>query len=238
MAFQEMEAYPGGFSVVHPSQNPQVQSHATRRRTSGIYARVGKRALDLFLAILMLPVLLPVMAVIWLMIRSDGNAALFIQPRVGKNGRVFRCYKFRTMVPDAEKVLADMCARDPKIAAEWNTFQKLSNDPRITRIGNLLRKTSLDELPQLLNVFKGDMSLVGPRPFLPSQKGIYDEAGGRAYYRVRPGVTGLWQVFSRHDTTFGSRVRFDEAYGANLSLLGDLSLIFRTAMVVLTRTGN
>ncbi|MFD2175769.1 sugar transferase [Rhodobacter lacus] len=237
MAFQEMEAYPGGFAVARPAQGAQPESLTRRRSASSLYARFGKRALDLFLAVLMLPVLLPVMLVIALVIRTDGNAAMFTQPRVGRNGRVFRCYKFRSMVPNAERVLAEMCARDPAVAAEWATYQKLARDPRITRIGRIIRKTSLDELPQILNVLKGDMSLVGPRPFLPSQKAIYDEAGGKAYYRMRPGVTGLWQVFSRKDTTFGSRVRFDEAYGANMSAMGDLSLILRTATVVLKRTG-
>lgn len=206
-------------------------------RIGGIYASAGKRALDLLLSVLLLPALLPVMLVIWLVIRRDGGAAVFCQPRVGMNGRIFNCYKFRTMVVGAERVLEEMIASDPEVAQEWNRLQKLRHDPRITVIGRVLRKTSLDELPQILNVLKGDMSLVGPRPFLPSQQEIYDDAGGRAYYRLRPGVTGLWQVFSRHDTTFASRVRFDEAYGRNLSVLGDLSLILRTARVVLTRTG-
>ncbi|MGD9919727.1 MAG: sugar transferase, partial [Paenirhodobacter sp.] len=201
------------------------------------YARAGKRALDVLISLLLLPALVPVMLAIWLVIRRDGGAALFCQPRVGVNGRVFACYKFRTMVVDAERVLEEMIARDPEVAEEWHRFQKLRRDPRITAIGRVLRKTSLDELPQILNVLKGDMSLVGPRPFLPSQKAIYDAAGGRAYYRLRPGITGLWQVFSRHDTTFASRVRFDEAYGRNLSASGDLSLILRTAKVVLLRTG-
>ena len=203
----------------------------------GLYARFGKRILDVVLAVLMLPLLLPVIALLWLWVRADGHAAFFCQPRVGKGGKVFTCYKFRTMVPDAERVLAEMCARDPAIAAEWNKFQKLRNDPRITRVGKLLRKTSLDELPQIINVLKGDMSLAGPRPFLPSQDGIYREAGGRVYYRMRPGITGLWQIMSRHDTTFASRVKFDEIYGSKLTMLGDMSLILRTAKVLLLRTG-
>jgi len=209
----------------------------TVAQRESLYARAGKRALDLLISLLLLPALLPAMVAIWLVIRRDGGAALFSQPRVGRNGRIFACYKFRTMVVDAERVLEEMCASNPEVAAEWHRFQKLRQDPRITAIGQVLRKTSLDELPQILNVLKGEMSLVGPRPFLPTQQAIYDQAGGRAYYRLRPGVTGLWQVFSRHDTTFASRVRFDETYGHNLSARGDLSLILRTAKVVLLRTG-
>ena len=209
----------------------------SRARPRGLYARFGKRLVDIVLSLLMLPVLLPVIGVLWLVIRRDGNAALFCQPRVGRNGRVFTCYKFRTMVPDAERVLAQMCARDPAVAAEWNKFQKLCKDPRITKIGAILRKTSLDELPQIFNVLKGDMSLVGPRPFMPSQDQLYRDCGGHLYYQMRPGVTGMWQILSRHDTTFASRVRFDETYGTELSLMGDLSLILRTAKVVLKRTG-
>lgn len=229
MAFREFEV-PNELYVRGADASPGT-------RTGTLYAHAGKRALDLLVSLLLLPALIPVMAAIWLVIRRDGGAALFCQPRVGMNGRVFGCYKFRTMVVDAERVLEEMIARDPEVAEEWHRLQKLRRDPRITAIGRVLRKTSLDELPQILNVLKGDMSLVGPRPFLPAQQPIYDAAGGHAYYRLRPGVTGLWQVFSRHDTTFASRVRFDEAYGQNLSALGDLSLILRTAKVVLSRTG-
>lgn len=208
-----------------------------QQATKTTYYRVGKRALDIAISVFLLPFLLPVIAVTWLVIRKDGGAAIFAQPRVGRGGQVYTCYKFRTMVPDAERVLEQMCANRPEIAAEWHKYQKLTHDPRITPIGRVLRKTSLDELPQIMNVLRGDMSLVGPRPFLPAQRQIYDDLGGHAYYRLRPGVTGLWQIFSRHDTTFASRVRFDEAYGANLSPMADLGLIVHTAKVVLTRTG-
>ena len=202
-----------------------------------LYARFGKRLVDLVLALLMLPVLLPVIGLLWLWVRADGHPALFRQPRVGRNGRIFACYKFRTMIPEAERVLAEMCARDPAIAAEWATHQKLRHDPRITRAGAWLRRLSLDELPQIFNVLKGDMSLVGPRPFLPAQEPLYRQAGGRAYYRMRPGITGLWQIVSRHDTTFAARVHFDETYGRKLSLRRDLTLILRTTGVVVRRTG-
>ncbi len=203
-----------------------------------IYGRYIKRVLDIVLCVLMIPLLLPVLAVIWALIRRDGGPSLFIQPRVGRNGRVFQCFKFRTMVVDAEKALADMCAKDPAVAEEWLKYQKLSKDPRISKVGRVLRATSLDELPQIFNVLLGDMSLVGPRPFLPSQKALYDETGSNAYYRVRPGITGPWQVFGRSATTFKSRAEFDDTYYRNLSLTADLGLILRTVMVVVCRTGK
>ncbi len=214
---------------------PSTKRHSMMQR---IYAGYVKRILDLLLCMVLVPVLLPFLAVIWLLVRRDGGAGLFIQPRVGRDGRIFQCFKFRTMVVDAEKVLEDMCAKDPEIAAEWLKYQKLHADPRISKIGGLLRATSLDELPQVFNVLLGDMSLVGPRPFLPSQKVLYDEAGGVAYYRMRPGITGAWQVFGRSATTFKERVAFDSTYYSNLSLTADLGLILRTVKVVFCRTGK
>ncbi|SOC04708.1 lipopolysaccharide/colanic/teichoic acid biosynthesis glycosyltransferase [Rhodobacter sp. JA431] len=231
MAFNEVDF------VGQPVSTNWNLRETSPRLGARIYRRFGKRLLDIFLAVLLMPAILPVIAVIWLLVRADGGAAVFTQDRVGKNGKIFKCYKFRSMVVDAEAVLEKMCETDPKVAHEWYTYNKLSHDPRITRIGAIIRKTSLDELPQIFNVLKGDMSLVGPRPFLPSQKSAYDAVGGKAYYDFRPGVTGAWQVFGRNDTTFENRVRFDEAYGKSASLLGDMSLIVRTGSAVLLRTG-
>ncbi|MFC3060257.1 sugar transferase [Paenirhodobacter populi] len=214
---------------------PSAQQRSFAQR---LYAGYVKRIVDLVLCVIMLPLMLPIMAVIWLLVRRDGGPGLFIQPRVGKDGRVFQCFKFRSMVMNAEKVLEDMCASDPEVAAEWLKYQKLKNDPRISKVGRVLRATSLDELPQFFNVLLGDMSLVGPRPFLPSQKALYDEAGGADYYRVRPGITGAWQVFGRSATTFKARVEFDDAYYRKLSLTSDLGLILRTVKVVFCRTGK
>jgi exopolysaccharide production protein ExoY len=173
-----------------------------------------------------------------MMVRRDGGSALFIQPRVGLNGRVFKCYKLRTMAVNAEARLKEMCDSDPEIAREWHENQKLAVDPRITKIGAFLRKTSLDELPQLINIFKGDMSLVGPRPFLPDQQAFYTEAGGRAYFSMRPGVTGLWQVEGRGTTRFVDRAHYDETYYAKASLSADISLLMRTVGVVFKMTGH
>lgn len=186
--------------------------------------RMVKRGFDLAFVLAVLPVLAIPMALVALAIKLETpGPVLFRQVRIGRGNRPFHILKFRSM-------RVDMCDANGNRSAG-------RDDDRITRVGRFIRKTSIDELPQILNVLKGDMSLVGPRPFLPAQKEIYDAAGGRAYYRMRPGVTGLWQVMSRHDTTFPTRVRFDEAYGSNLHALGDLGLILRTAKVVLTRTG-
>lgn len=217
---------------------PAVRASRPQSLTREIYSRYTKRLLDLAMCVVLIPLLLPVLLVIWALVRLDGGAGLFIQPRVGRNGRTFMCFKFRTMVVNAEKVLEDMCARDPKIAQEWLKYQKLANDPRISRVGRVLRATSLDELPQIFNVLLGDMSLVGPRPFLPSQKELYDAAGGAAYYKVRPGITGPWQVFGRSATTFQARVQFDDTYYRKLSMIADLGLILRTVKVVVCRTGK
>lgn len=226
---QLMEEEPVTGSATSSAQSPAEKS---------FYKLAGKRIFDIVVSLILLPALLLVMAVIWIAIRRDGGAASFSQQRVGRNGKTFQCYKFRSMVHNAERVLDEMCANNPEIAFEWNTNQKLRNDPRITKVGAFIRKTSLDELPQIFNVLRGDMSLVGPRPFMASQKEIYDAQGGKAYYSLRPGVTGLWQIVSRNDTTFEARARFDESYAKTLSLRGDISLILRTAGVVIVHTGE
>ena len=222
---------------VQPADNFVVEYPIQDVATGG-YARFAKRIFDLALCVIAAPVLVPVIAVLWFVVRRDGGPGMFIQERVGKDGKVFRCFKLRTMVMDAEKALEDMCASDPEVAHEWKVNQKLKNDPRITKIGKLLRETSLDELPQFFNVLRGDMSFVGPRPFLPSQKADYDAAGGRAYYTMRPGISGLWQVEGRGQTSFVSRVGFDETYGQKLTFGYDLGLLFKTVAVVLKKTGH
>lgn len=222
---------------VQPADNFVVE-YPTDAVATGGYARFGKRLFDLALCLISAPVLVPVIAILWFVVRRDGGPGMFIQERVGKDGKVFRCFKLRTMVMDAEKALEDMCASDPEVAHEWKVNQKLKNDPRITKIGKLLRETSLDELPQFFNVLSGDMSFVGPRSFLPSQKADYDAAGGRAYYDVRPGISGLWQVEGRGQTSFVDRVGFDETYGKKLTFGYDLGLLFKTVAVVLKKTGH
>jgi exopolysaccharide production protein ExoY len=216
-----------------PDLAPEEFSGA-RTVPAGLYRRFLKRGLDLVVALMLAPIVLPLTLLLGLMIRGDGGPALYSQPRIGRGGRVFRCWKLRTMQVDADRRLADLIAADPLAHAEWTSRQKLKNDPRITRLGRVLRKTSLDELPQLWNVLMGDMSLVGPRPMLPDQAGLYR---GRAYYSLRPGLTGLWQISDRNETSFGDRARFDNEYSRRLSFATDVMVLLATAWVVVRGTG-
>ena len=202
--------------------------------TSGLYRRFFKRAFDVAMALLLALIVLPVVLVFGLMIRMDGGPAFYSQARVGQGGRIFRCWKMRTMQVDAERRLAEVLAGDPSARAEWATRQKLKNDPRITPVGRILRKSSLDELPQLWNVLKGDMSLVGPRPMMPDQAALYP---GRAYYSLRPGLTGFWQISDRNETSFAGRAAFDTAYSRRVSFLTDMMVLVATAWVVVRGTG-
>jgi len=202
---------------------------------AGWYVHFGKRALDLVLVILTLPVSLPIIALCALALWLESGLPFYWQDRIGKGGRRFRIVKLRTMVRDADAQLARYLATDPAIRDEWNRTQKLRNDPRITPVGNILRATSLDELPQLWNVIKGEMSLVGPRPMLPEQVRLYGDDS--CYASVRPGITGLWQVSARNDKEFSHRARVDVAYCRSLSLWRDIVLMVRTIGVVLRRTG-
>jgi exopolysaccharide production protein ExoY len=168
---------------------------------------------------------------------SSGRPILYTQPRLGKNGRVFRFYKFRSMVPDAHGVLDDFLKGDPIAQQQWSDFQKLTNDPRITRFGSLIRKTSLDELPQFWNVLRGDMSLVGPRPCMINQKKLYGSSW-KHYCAVRPGITGLWQVSGRNKLSYQERVALDSEYVESMSVKKDLTIFIRTLWVVVTGHGS
>lgn len=225
------------FSPLGSDWQPVAIELSQRARPRG-YLGVPKRVFDVAVALAILPVAAPLLAVLWLAVRLDGGPGLFLQDRVGRNGRVFRCWKLRTMAVDAEARLKRLCAADPEIAREWQENQKLANDPRVTRIGRFLRKTSLDELPQLVNILRGDMSVVGPRPFLPEQLPLYVAAGGRAYFYLRPGVTGPWQVEGRGKTRFVDRVSYDEDYFAEASVRTDLRLILETVHVLRHMTGH
>lgn len=199
-----------------------------------LYRSHGKRVLDVALVLLSLPFVLPVVAVLALLIALDGNNPFYTQNRVGRGGRIFKIYKLRTMVPNAKASLKDYLAKNSAARAEWEANQKLRNDPRITTLGKILRNTSMDELPQLLNVLKGDMSLIGPRPMMIEQMPLYPD---RTYYQMRPGVSGLWQVSDRNDTTFAERAVYDADYNRRLSLWTDIKIIAKTFAVVLRGTG-
>jgi lipopolysaccharide/colanic/teichoic acid biosynthesis glycosyltransferase len=198
------------------------------------YGAGFKRVVDLLLVMIAALPALCIVLVLALLIARDGRSPFFAQERVGRNGRIFRMWKLRSMVGDAETQLETCLAACPQRRSEWDTHQKLRHDPRITPVGALIRKSSLDELPQLWNVLRGDMSIVGPRPMLPSQRALYP---GTAYYALRPGITGYWQVSARNDSSFAERAGFDTAYLREMSLLTDLRVMLCTVRVVLTGTG-
>ncbi|MBW8269872.1 sugar transferase [Caldovatus sp. SYSU G05006] len=196
-----------------------------------------KRALDVAGAAALLVVLAVPLAVIALLVRADGGPVLFAHRRVGKGGVPFNCLKFRTMVPDAEARLAALLEADPEARAEWEATRKLRRDPRITWIGRFLRASSLDELPQLVNVLRGEMSLVGPRPVPAAELAACYGAAAEHYRSVRPGITGPWQVSGRNDTSYAHRVALDVAYATRPSLREDLRILLRTPAAVLLRRG-
>ena len=200
----------------------------------GMYRNFGKRVMDIVLVLVGLPFVLPVMFVIALAIFKSGGPVFYSQARLGLNGRVFRLWKFRSMVVDADEALADYLASNPDSAKEWQISQKLRRDPRITTVGHFIRKTSLDELPQLLNVLKGDMSLVGPRPMMPEQREMYP---GTRYEKLHPGISGFWQISERNNVSFAERARFDSEYYNKLSLATDIVVLTKTLAVVCRGSG-
>ena len=188
-------------------------------------------------ALALLIVLAPLMLFIALRIlREDGGPVLFGHLRVGKDGRLFECLKFRTMARDAEQRLQRLLSEDPVARSEWERNFKLRDDPRITTFGRFLRRTSLDELPQLINVLRGEMNLVGPRPVVVPELRKYGYAKFH-YLSVKPGMTGLWQVCGRHETTYPQRVRLDRTYVERRSLTLDFAILLRTVRVVLRQPG-
>jgi undecaprenyl-phosphate galactose phosphotransferase len=197
---------------------------------------IFKRAVDLIGAVVALLLASPILLLTMLALWRSGGPIFFSQTRIGLNGGCFKCWKFRSMVPDAENVLKSLLERDPALRAEWMCGQKLKRDPRITALGRFIRKTSIDELPQLWNVLTGDMSLVGARPILPSQIVHYGR-NAKWYLAMRPGITGLWQVTARGDEDFDRRVRLDCAYARNYRLAKDLYILLKTVVVVASGRG-
>ncbi|HGO5856170.1 TPA: undecaprenyl-phosphate galactose phosphotransferase WbaP [Mannheimia haemolytica] len=207
-------------------------NHNLAKRTS----RFIKRTADIILSFLGLVLLSPLFVYLILKIRQDGGKAIYGHQRIGQNGRQFSCLKFRTMVINSEETLKDLLDTDPLAKEEWERDFKLKNDPRITPIGHFLRCTSLDELPQLCNVLKGEMSLVGPRPIVAEELSRYDEDVDY-YFMAKPGMTGLWQVSGRNDVDYQKRVYFDSWYVKNWSLWNDLVILCKTISVVIKRSG-
>jgi exopolysaccharide production protein ExoY len=188
------------------------------------------------LALLILAACSPVMLALAWLIRRDGGPATFAHYRVGCGGRLFRCIKFRTMRQDAERALRELLERDPALLDEWQRDCKLANDPRVTPFGRWLRRSSLDELPQLLNVLRGEMALVGPRPVTVAELRRYGQARWH-YLSVQPGITGLWQVSGRNGTGYERRVELDELYVKHRSAWLDCKILARTVVVVLSGEG-
>ena len=200
------------------------------------FSRLLKATFDQIAAIMLLVLLAPLLLVLATLIRADGGPAFYRHRRIGAGGRIFDCIKFRSMVVDAEGTLRRLLAADPAAAAEWAETQKLRDDPRITRIGRFLRASSLDELPQLFNVLRGEMSLVGPRPIVRAEVARY----GRDiehYYAAKPGLTGLWQVSGRSDMSYTRRVQLDVWYVRNWSLWHDIAILFKTVPAVFLQRG-
>ena len=221
--------------VESASRNKTVAQSKSAPPASNIYSRFGKRVLDVTLVLIAAPVVFVVVAVLALFVACDGGKPFYFQERVGRNGRIYMMWKLRSMVKGADERLEAHLAQNPAARLEWDSTQKLKSDPRITGFGRFLRKSSLDELPQLWNVLKGEMSIVGPRPMMVCQQAIYP---GTDYYALRPGITGPWQVSSRNLSTFADRARFDASYRRNVSLQTDVGLILATVRVVLRATGH
>jgi exopolysaccharide production protein ExoY len=198
------------------------------------YYRIFKRMFDVIAVLATLPISIPLVGVLASLVLLDGGKVFFGQARLGRNGKVFKCWKLRSMVPKAGNKLEEYLAQNPAARAEWDETQKLRNDPRITGIGRFLRKTSADELPQLWNVLIGDMSLVGPRPMLPEQRPLYP---GTAYFDLRPGMTGFWQISDRNKCSFAGRAVHDTRYANSMSLAVDMTVLLKTIRVVCNGTG-
>ena len=224
-------------NIIKFDDNNKVLEQKEKKTFNEITYSFLKRTVDITASAAALLLLSPVFLVTSLAIRKDSDGpAMFTQKRIGKDGKLFEIYKFRTMVPDADKKLFELLDKDEKAREEYKVNKKLKNDPRITKVGNFLRKTSIDELPQLINVLKGDMSLVGPRPYLPREK----EDMGDYYNTIiesKPGITGLWQVSGRSNTTFEDRLEFDKEYTENKGFFYDMGLLTKTVGVVIHKDG-
>ncbi len=201
------------------------------------WGRFAKHAIDTILSIIIGILILPIIGILALLVCLDSKgSAFYAQTRIGFGGKPFKVWKFRTMVRNADQILNHHLVKNPSQMAEWEETQKLKNDPRITRVGNFLRKLSLDELPQIWNIVRGEMSLIGPRPCMPEQLSLYGEVTD-LYQSVRPGITGLWQVSGRNNTTFDERVYYDGYYVQNWSMWLDIYILIKTFWVVISRDG-
>lgn len=196
-----------------------------------------KRLFDILIALIGCLFLLPVILIVKIsyLLHKDFDSIFFRQKRIGKNGKEFKLYKFRSMVPNADEVLKELL-KDPKYKEEWDLNQKFEHDPRITSMGNILRKTSLDELPQFINILIGDMSLIGPRPLVPGELDSHN-GNHELYESVRPGISGWWAANGRSATTYERRLELEYYYVQHCSLILDIRCVFRTIKAVIFKTG-
>lgn len=232
-ALRGIPLYSAGISCPfsHEMMLLRVENNLTR-----MTSRFFKRTFDIVCSLSLILLLSPVLVYLGYRVRQDGGPAIYSHPRVGRYGKIFHCYKYRSMKINSQEILQQLLATDDNARAEWEQDFKLKNDPRITPVGNFLRKTSLDELPQLFNVLKGEMSLVGPRPIVTEELSRYKD-DVEYYLMTRPGMTGLWQVSGRNDVDYSRRVYFDAWYVKNWSLSVDIIILLKTVREVLFRNG-
>jgi undecaprenyl-phosphate galactose phosphotransferase len=221
-----------------PAYTLDILMLKSKNNLKSVFSNILKYCFDYVIIIILIPILIIVIPIIALLIKLDSKGPVFyIQERIGKNGKIFKVIKFRTMYINSQEILEKFLQENKDALLEWQTYKKLkSYDPRVTRVGRFLRKTSLDELPQIFNVIKGEMSLVGPRPYLPSEA---EDMGDYKDYILltRPGITGLWQISGRSDLSFEERLKLDTWYVLNWSLWLDLYIILKTFLVVLSKKG-
>lgn len=230
---ETVDGFSANFSELHARQK------AARISTHPVWEKAIKRIIDIFGSILFLVCCGWIYLIIWLGVRyTTGSPAIYRHRRVGRGGKEFDCLKFRSMVVNSAEVLQRHLEENPEIQAEWELEFKLRRDPRITRFGRIIRKTSLDELPQFWNVLRGEMSLVGPRPVVAEELSRYYGGQASYYMSVRPGITGPWQVGGRNDLSYSERIRLDVDYAKNWSVLRDIGIVMKTAVVVVLGRGS
>ena len=233
---QEMEA----INQVRKIINAQKNIEETKKFFSIKNIEKGiKRVFDIFVGVIGVVLLIPITIVVYIInkiIKEDDGPIFYKQTRIGKGGKHFTIYKYRTMIVDADKVLDEYLEQNPERKKEFEANQKLTNDPRITKLGKILRKTSMDELPQLINILKGDMSLIGPRPIVDREVKLFGDSMP-IVHSVRPGITGYWAVNGRSTTTYAERVQMERYYAEHFSLWLDIKIFFKTFITVLKREG-
>ncbi len=225
-------------SHIYELSNTRTNLIVYQNRLKSWYRKLIQQIFNYLLAIVLLPILLPIIGIFAILIKKESPGPVFFaHKRIGQNGRIIPTFKFRSMYKDAEQRLEKLLLENEEIQKEWQTNFKLKNDPRITKIGNFLRKTSLDELPQIFNVLRGEMNFVGPRPVIAQEIEQYYKEDVEYYHMVKPGITGLWQVSGRSDTDYEFRVATDKWYILNWSLWLDIVILIKTIKVVLKRDG-